>query len=366
MMSRPLSFGMSILALAGMSLAVPAVSAAQVRLEGTARAQAPCLSVTATVSIPNDTGNVAVNPKTGTIYAVGSDQSTGVSELYVISGQTNAVVDTIPLPGLANGVTVNPGTDTVYVTGAPETGGKGSITVIDGATNKVVATHPRGFQLLNTALDPAIHRMYVTNLPANEHSQGVLLILKGASYQDFVKQISIGIDAAAVGVDRKTSRIYIPSGNGQNDTVTVINGKTNTVAASIAVSTPDNLGDSGLTVNAVTNRIYVAGDPATGSGVPVINGATNKVIATIPVPGQDFASGVAVNTATNAVYAASWAASFQDGHVSLINGKTNSIVATATVGLEPQGIATDPATRNVYAVNRGDGTMSVLHDSCTA
>ncbi len=49
----------------------------------------------------------------------------------------------------------------------------------------------------------------------------------------------------------------------------------------------------------------------------------------------------------------------------MINGKTNSIVATATVGVEPLGIATDPATRNVYAVNIADGTMSILHDSCT-
>ncbi len=65
---------------------------------------------------------------------------------------------------------------------------------------------------------------------------------------------------APIGVDPQTARIYVSSRSG----VTVINGKTNTVAATIAVSTGPTSQGSGLAVNAVTNRIYVPGERQRG------------------------------------------------------------------------------------------------------
>ena len=59
--------------------------------------------------------------------------------------------------------------------------------------------------------------------------------------------------------------------------MSVINGATNTVTATIAVGAePD-----GVAVDATTNTIYVANNG--DNTVSVINGATNTVTATIPV-----------------------------------------------------------------------------------
>ena len=68
--------------------------------------------------------------------------------------------------------------------------------------------------------------------------------------------------------------------------VSVINGTTNTVFATIPVGDDPER----LDVNEVTNRIYV---PNSGSNtVSVIDGNTNTVIATVPVGSRPFAMAI--------------------------------------------------------------------------
>jgi len=89
--------------------------------------------------------------------------------------------------------------------------------------------------------------------------------------------------------------------------------------------------------------------------VAVLNGQTNTVVATIPV-GQ-LPQGVAVNPATNKVYVAN---SVVPGTVSVINGQRNTVTATIPVGAAPFGVAVNPKTGTVYVTNSGDGTVSVI------
>lgn len=65
---------------------------------------------------------------------------------------------------------------------------------------------------------------------------------------------------------------------------------------------------------------------------------------------------VAVNPKTNTIYAANL---FSDT-VSVISGRTSTVVATVPVGVGPSGVAANPKTGNVYVTNLIDNTVSVL------
>ena len=79
-----------------------------------------------------------------------------------------------------------------------------------------------------------------------------------------------------------------------------------------------------MAVDETTDTIYVAND---GSGtVSVIDGATNTVTATVAVGTDPI--GVAVDETTDTIYAANDGS----GTVSVIDGATNTVTATVTVG----------------------------------
>jgi YVTN family beta-propeller protein len=105
-------------------------------------------------------------------------------------------------------------------------------------------------------------------------------------------------------------------------------------------------------VNPATGMVYVAN--YNGGSVSVIDGATNTVVAT---PGMGpYPLALAVNPVTNMVYVANT----NGGSVSVIDGATNTVVATPTVGSDPEAIAVNPVTNQVYVVNNGGNSVSVI------
>ncbi len=92
--------------------------------------------------------------------------------------------------------------------------------------------------------------------------------------------------------------------------------------------------------------------------VSVIDGYTNRVVTT---PWTDFRpTMVAVNPYTNKIYVAdhgSW------NEVNVIDDATNTVIATLTVGTNPDdGIVIDTATNQVYVTSGGSNTLSVIQD----
>src|SRR5205807_10089125 len=85
-----------------------------------------------------------------------------------------------------------------------------------------------------------------------------------------------------------------------------------------------------LGLNTQTNKIYV---PNNGDGaISVIDGGTNTVTNTITVGGSPF--GVAVNPVTNTIYVANY-----DHATVVIDGATNTVTNSITVGTYPLGVA---------------------------
>jgi YVTN family beta-propeller protein len=138
--------------------------------------------------------------------------------------------------------------------------------------------------------------------------------------------------------------------NSISNTVSVIDGNSNTVIATVPLSASP----SGVDVDPTTNMIYVA-TPLVG-GVVVIDGSTNTVITTITGVGAIF---VAVDAVTNLIYVPN----FLSNTVSVIDGASNTIVATVPVGNNPHGAVVNSAANLIYVTNNSSGTVSVIDGS---
>lgn len=170
--------------------------------------------------------------------------------------------------------------------------------------------------------------------------------------QTVVATVAVDKNPIDVAVNPATDRIY--SANFQvPGTVSVIDGATNTVVASIPLPSPGS-----VDVNPTTNRIYVAN--VFHNTVSVIDGGTNGVIATIPV--GDGPNGVVVNPTTDRVYVTN----LFGGDVSVIDATTDTVVATVAVGDFPRFPDLNPLTNRVYVPNQDSDTVSVIDGTTNA
>jgi YVTN family beta-propeller protein len=214
------------------------------------------------------------------------------------SASVTGGVVSIGLPGIARGVAVDPATDTAYVT-VPGTG----VAVIDLATYKVTAT------------------------------------------------IAVGTSPSSIAVDQDSDMVYVT--NSRDDSVSVINGATNSVAATITGLTNQRaISVYGIAVNPVTNMIYAGIENGGGlSSIAVISGHTNTVTDTITGSGG-FPDSIAVDPATDTVYLA--CGNFMPWTILVINAATNSVTKTISQASTPEAIAVDPATDAYYVANYGE------------
>jgi YVTN family beta-propeller protein len=124
-----------------------------------------------------------------------------------------------------------------------------------------------------------------------------------------VADIIIGVfeNPFAIDINPNTNTIYVATWD--SDTVSVIDGKTDSVTANITVQSPN-----AITVNPNTNTIYVANRDS--NTVTVIDGKTDSVLEDINLSGSP--SSLAIDLKTNVIYVCD-----QDiGTLSLIQPKT--------------------------------------------
>ena len=157
-------------------------------------------------------------------------------------------------------------------------------------------------------------------------------------------------------VDPTTDTLYVGGSDeaGTNTTVSVIDGATDTITATIiAGEYCASCGSQGaIAVDPQTDRIYVAVDMTqqysgcgclTGAGgtLVVIDGSTNKVIGSVNVTSYSITD-VAVDPDSDDVYVAT-----TDGLV-VVDGSTDAIATTALPDIQLSDVAVDPVTDTVY------------------
>jgi YVTN family beta-propeller protein len=214
--------------------------------------------------------------------------------------------------------------------------------------------------LSDVAVNENNHRVYAV---AND----TVYVIDGKT-DSFITSIPIGLGAGSIIVNEKTNRIYVAnSGSGIdsgifqnfNGTVSVIDGKTNAIIDTIPVNN-DNL--NGIGVNEKTNRIYVNGYYNHTSSV--IDGNTDKVIDTFPLlyePGYPI-----INEKTNKIYELNYGTPLPngtidyDGNVEVFNGKTDKHISTIGVDGAPTSVALNEKTDKLYVSSEVDGTVTVI------
>ncbi|MCA1565218.1 MAG: hypothetical protein LC803_06215 [Acidobacteria bacterium] len=199
-----------------------------------------------------------------------------------------------------------------------------------------------GHQPASLDVNTTTNKVYVANVVDRSVS-----VIDGATNTVTATITGVSTHMGDLAVNSVTNKIYVTSAYDGN--VNVIDGATNTVSKVVHTG--------GYTwrisVNPVTNRIYVS--DANSSIIFVLDGASDTVIGSVAMPaGAAYAS--AVNTATNKIYVVNGSNS-----VNVINGATNTIVGTIPVGSSPQKIAVNSATNRIYVANYSSSNVSVIN-----
>ncbi len=177
-------------------------------------------------------------------------------------------------------------------------------------------------------------------------------------------------NSSSVAVNPAMNTVYVT--NPQSNIISVIDGKTNDVTKSIVTGTSQ----WGLAVNPVTNLLYSTN--VKSNTVSVINSRTNSIVIG-PVVGSsnhnergplaaidvdEFPSSIAVNPNTNAIYL-SYAVSKK---ISLIDGKTDNLINTITVGKSNASsfssrIAFDPDRNLAFVIDSDSSSVAEIEGS---
>ena len=314
---------------------------------------------------------VAVNAVTNRAY-VTSDCTTKVTVIDGAARTSHAIT----VPAAPQAIAVNPVTNRVYVAHGGTTG----VTWFDGASETPAAVAGAFSSPVAIALNPATNRIFVANFATDD----VAVIDGGANTS---ANVAVAASPNAIAVDGVRNRIYVAGAGG---TVSVLDGTTlartdlaaGTDPASIALNpltsrvvvANSGSGDATLidgrvykqatldasdvraaAVNPFTHRAYLAVGGSPGS-VKVIDTSTdaNAVVATVPV--GDDPGALAVDFASNRVYAAN----LGSDSVSAIDGATNAVTTTLTLGATPGGIAVNAATRKLYVTQPSNGNVLVF------
>ncbi len=260
------------------------------------------------------------------------------------------VLASIPIPDFPQFLAVDPSTHRVYIDHA----GSNEVSVVDTATRTVVATIQLGDQVTGIAEDPATQRVYAANFFHNTIAvidQATNLIVGHVD----VSFAAIGPGGGApllIAANPTTKRVYVALGSGA---VAVIDETTDAVVGTILTG-----GDpTGIAVNSITNQVYAA-DQALGR-VFVIDGATNTLVATVALPLRAGGFDVSVNPVQNRAYAVS----ANGSEISVIDGATNSLFGTidrCCFG----GTTFDAQTNRLYASNLASHTIDVYDGASDA
>jgi DNA-binding beta-propeller fold protein YncE len=284
------------------------------------------------------------------------------------------------------GLALIPRTGTAYVVNI---GGRNILSVTSirrcNATNTTgcraeAPAVPEGEFLLTA--DPATNTLYGGNLnqPEIDVINGATCHTRDLSGCAPVAEIPVADPGANVGaIDKATHTLYVADPPSE-DVFMVNTAACNATHTSGCAASPPTtkIGPDPEVpvVNPATQTMYVSYS-TTGNRVAVVNAATcnaedhsgcGQTPAVIKVGQGTFA--LAVSAATDTIYAPSGA----DNTVAVINGATcngtdhtgcGRLAATATVGLDPVGVAVDDRTHTVYVANNANGdfpgTVSVIN-----
>ncbi|WP_051797319.1 beta-propeller fold lactonase family protein [Streptomyces sp. NRRL S-337] len=287
---------------------------------------------------------VAVTPD-GRLAFVANGKS---NALTVFDADTDEVLDDITLANPA--VTLSMSRDGRFLFAA----GQNRLTGIDvSSQEKFMETNAWEGSILSIAAAPDGRHVYV----ADEDADTVFLFALADPVNPGTP-VPVGSQPNAVAVT-PDGDVYVA--NRASDDVTVIDGSTLTVVATL----PVGVSPAALTVSADGRRVYVANqndtapalDGQRGHGgcgtVSVIDTATRSVSGD-PIPAGRQPIGLAPAAQGDRLYVAA----FLSAAMLVIDTATRTVIDRTPVGLYPTAVALTPDGRRAFVTNSGDGDVS--------
>lgn len=332
---------------------VPSVAnVSQFRSGPTHSQSALASAVPANVTFPVGAGpiGVAYNPVNGLLYVT----NFGSSNISVVNTSTNHVVAWIPMPFGIGTLAVDSSTGMVYVA---ETVYR--VYAINSSTNQVQWTIPllaygcpTGCAPHVQVFDPANGDIYVTDLTSDN-----VTVIHGNAV---VAVVPVGAGPNGAAYDPANGKVFVSNeGNAIPSNMTVINTTINRV---VGQAYPSG-GGPGVAYAGSNGDVYACtngNQPGISNVVSVVNGTTNEVVATIPIA---TGCGSALYDPYNGyVYVTDryHIGGQPASNVTVIDPDTNRIVLTQAVQQEPFGSAYDPANHNVYVADLDTNNITIL------
>ena len=187
--------------------------------------------------------------------------------------------------------------------------------VAEATAQKMVSFLPMS-QPYAVADNATTDKIYVSNSTAN-----TVTVVDGAS-NTIVTAIPVGKEPTDIGVNAVTNMLYV--GNVDDPSVMVIDGSSNKVIATLP-----NIVGYAFAVNSVSNLVYFVEEALAETNIDVLDGATNQIIHRIPVLAGSACcvQGLAFNASTNLLYAAISDVSNASYSVTVISTATNKVQA---------------------------------------
>ncbi len=297
-----------------------------VGLSATAWAKPQATSPSA--SLLNATRAIALNAKTGKVYALDRTQDA----VAVFDGEKKAAVS-VKVGKDPVALAINEATNRIYVAN----NGGGSVSVIDGSKDAVVATVEVGALPYVLAVNPVTNKIFVSNTFSDK-----ITLIDGET--NAISTIKAG-SADSIVIDTKRDRAYLIGWEGTS--LTVLDSKP-TIVGKIQMG---GMHLWGMAVDEAAGKLYVT--RAGKAELAIVDEASGNVtnIATGATP-----CAVAVNPATKLIYVVN----HEDDAVSVIDGTQGKVLATVKVGEKPQGIAVDAKANRIYVANVHGDSVSVI------
>ena len=199
-----------------------------------------------------------------------------------------------------------------------------------------------GIQAHGVAIDPDRDIAYVTGTATSGPAAGTVSVVNLAAHT-VTATIPVGVKPGKIAFDVYTDNLYLVNGY-PDDTISVINGRTNTVTATIRFGV-------GVIPNAIamdpdTDMVYV-GVWGLATGVIVINGATNGIEAAFTNNALcGSATAAAYDSSTHRVYVTFSGLNCQ--RMFVLYGPTWSPIGSVPLPGDPEAITVDPAAGAFY------------------
>ncbi len=295
----------------------------------------------------------AYNPVNDKVYVGGTGNC-----VIVIDCATNKKVARIPTKSGCSAIFCSPVGGKVYCMG-------GKLTVIDGVSDTVTKTLP----VSRTAFcyNPRSEKLYAYGGPWGASSPTVIDTRTDSVVGD------VGTNTASFCYNAHDDKVYSKTDGyvGDHNTVTILKASDRSFVANVELRRP--VGPSKLCYNPASNKVYCA-DYGTKT-VTVIDGTTNAVLATIAA--DSGLVDMCCNPRDNKIYLANGAHAPQpeerrgpphdygDATVTVIDGATDTVIATVSTHGRPFVLSYDSLLNKVAAACEG-GSLGTSPDSLLA